>query len=109
VPDTGRVHRRWLTSSRNMDLGLAGPLDAGAVLAQRSDADIDERLHLFSAPPGLLLQQGRFVLVAEQVRGSLDKEPDRFAIHPGELLRGIRNQGVTPSSALLGVPNNRLR
>ena len=73
------------------------------------DPQADPVQHLGRAPAGLLLDQARLVVVAEEVGCALDQLLDHRTVGPGQLLRGIGRERDAELATLLGVGDHRLR
>lgn len=60
-------------------------------------------------PAGLGLDEPLLVLVGEEIRRTVEQQPDLVAVHPRDLLREVRGERDGPGAALLGVAEHRLR
>ena len=109
ISHTGRVGLALLFRNANENGVAAASLDAGAVGAEGDDANIHKGGEVSSRPASLLFDQGRLVLIREQVLRSLDQGLDVVTVHPGELLGRVSSEGIPAEAAFVGVTSHSLR
>ena len=109
VPNTSRAHNRCDGNDRNLDrFGTLG-LNNRALSASGGHASTNPIQDFLRRPTGLLLREGGFVLIGEQVGGAVDESTNVLATHERQLLGRVGCETDAPFTTLGSVAKHGLR